>query len=416
MTETVLISFLGRVSGGEQGYRTTRYDFGDGTPEEETTFFGWVLRKRLQPRRLVIYGTAGSMWDHLFEKDIDLGESGEQDRLALMDAVENQTVTQKQLDQLAPLLVASLGMPVELRIIPYCRTEVEQVELLQVMADEVGEKEQVHIDVTHGFRHLPMLALLAALYIQQLKQAEIAGIWYGSFDPDTKKAPVYDLSGLLRIAGWLQAFASFDKDGDYRAFTPLLRDSGLDENACELLDRAAYFENILNVGEATGQLRQALQRLEAKQASLAPDAQLLMPALRERLDWISESKQFEKQLELARSARARGDYLRAVLYGYEAVITRLCQLGNKEINSFDDREDIRKRYEKCLREERSKERDNYFLLKNIRNQVAHGSRGSLGDVQKIMLDEKKLGEFLGEVLIAVDQESLPDARTVLKAK
>jgi len=412
----LLITFLGRVPRVEQGYRTTRYDFGDGTPEEETAFFGWALCKRLRPRRLVIYGTAGSMWDHLFEKDIDLGESGEQDRLALMDAVENQTVTQDQLDHLAPLLETSLGIPVQLRIIPYCRTESEQVELLQIMADKVEEKEQVHIDITHGFRHLPMLALLAALYIQQLKQAEVFGIWYGSFDPDTKKAPVYDLSGLLRIADWLQAFASFDKDGDYRAFTPLLRDSGLDENTCGLLDRAAYFENILNVGEATGQLRKTLQGLDAAQASLAPDAQLLMPALRERLDWISESKQFEKQLELARTARARGDYLRAVLYGYEAVITRVCQLGNKEINSFDDREDIRKRYENCLREERSKERDNYFLLKNIRNQVAHGSRGSVADVQKTMLDEGKMGEFLDEVLIAVDQESLPEARTVLRAK
>ena len=77
----VLISFLGRVPKGGNGYRTTTYSF-DGAPDEPTAFIGWSLRRRLTPDRLVILGTAGSMWDHLFEKDIDLGTSAEDERLA----------------------------------------------------------------------------------------------------------------------------------------------------------------------------------------------------------------------------------------------------------------------------------------------------------------------------------------------
>ena len=408
-TRSILVTFLGRVPRTESGYRPTRYDFGDDSPEEETAFFGWVLHKRLKPGKIIILGTTGSMWDHLFEGNDGIADD---DLMKLMESVDAQNVAQDQLNELAPALEASLGSPVTLRLIPYGLTEAEQIELLKILAAEVGPGDRVHIDVTHGFRHLPMLALLAGLYIQQLKQADIAGIWYGSYDPDTGKAPVYDLSGLLRIAGWLRAFASFDKDGDYRIFTPLLRASGLDGRPCEWLDKAGYFENILNVGEATGKLRQALQGLDGSQGSLTPDARLLMPALRERLDWISESKQFEKQRELADHALEKGDYLRAVLYAYESVITRLCQLGGTDINSFEGREAMRKNYEKVLREDRSAEKESYFLLKHIRNQVAHGSRGSIGEVQKTILDETRMREFLDRLLKDVDEGKLPAADTV----
>ncbi|RME22068.1 MAG: TIGR02221 family CRISPR-associated protein, partial [Deltaproteobacteria bacterium] len=233
MKNTVLIAFLGRSPKGEEGYRKTRYDFGDNSLTEETAFFGWVLRKRIDPDHLVILGTRGSMWDHLFEGDLDLGEMGEQDRMALMEHVESHSVSQDQLDKMAPLLAKALGIPVRLRSIPYCSTEAEQIELLRIIAEEVEPEDRVHLDISHGFRHLPMLALLSALHVRQIRDANVEGIWYGSYDPDTGKAPVYELSGLLRIADWLQSLASFDKDGDYRVFVPLLRQANLDPEACD---------------------------------------------------------------------------------------------------------------------------------------------------------------------------------------
>ncbi len=413
MSRSLLVTFLGRSPRGENGYRKTRYDFGDGTPEKETAFFGWVLHERLRPSHLVVLGTAGSMWDHLFEGDLELGHIGEQERVALMESVERMDVTQVQLDRMAPMLEKVLGIPTRLRIIPYCRTEAEQVELLRILADEVKSGDRVHLDVSHGFRHLPMLALLAALYIRQLKDADIRGIWYGSFDPDTGKAPVYELSGLLRIADWLQALASFDKDGDYRSFVPLLRQAGLDAFACERLDAAAYFENILNVGEATGRLREARGRLCESNATISPDASLLLPAICERLEWVAEPKQFEKQIELARHALERRDYLRATLYAFEACITRLCQLKGVDINDFDGREHIRKSYREWIRENGSTdERERYRLLQDLRNQVAHGTRGTRGEVQRLLLKEERFSEFLQATIEAIVNDRLPDPETV----
>ena len=91
MSQT-LISFLGRVPKTENGYRPTTYTF-NSEPDEPTAFIGWTLHRRLKPDRLVILGTTGSMWDHLFEKDFVLGEEAENERLLLQEATEKKEVT-----------------------------------------------------------------------------------------------------------------------------------------------------------------------------------------------------------------------------------------------------------------------------------------------------------------------------------
>ena len=40
-------------------------------------FLGWGLQRHLRPDRLVIIGTETSMWDHLLEGDLDLGDREE---------------------------------------------------------------------------------------------------------------------------------------------------------------------------------------------------------------------------------------------------------------------------------------------------------------------------------------------------
>ncbi len=128
---TTLFTFLGRVPKKEGRYRVTRYDFGDGDLTDPVAFFGWPLAQRLRPDRLVIFGTTGSMWDHLFEVDQNLGSQLEEERLELIKATESKSVCREHLERMEELLEARLECEVRLRLIPYCRDEAEQVELLR---------------------------------------------------------------------------------------------------------------------------------------------------------------------------------------------------------------------------------------------------------------------------------------------
>lgn len=391
-----LLTFLGRVPKKDGSYRRTCYDFGDGTPEERSAFFGWPLQRRLRPDRLVILGTAGSMWDHLFEGDLAFGAIREDERLELQDAVSDKRVEPRHLEALAPLLSERLGCEVALDLIPYCRDAAEQVRLLEIMASHVGTGDRVDLDITHGFRHLPMVALLSALQLRAMRDAQISGIWYGAYDPDSGEAPVYDLAGLLHIADWLQALHTYDKDGDYGAFSHLLGGAG------ELLAKAAFFERTSNVVKA----REALTGWASREDRLPagdPAAALFGEELQRRVSWYLAPDRAGCEAALARQYLDRGDYVRAAIYGRESLITAEVINARGDTNNNGDREQAGER----LREERA-----FRSLGQLRNAMAHGVHGRKKQWAVITVsDPKKLNSELRKLFAQLHLPGPPRSAT-----
>lgn len=390
----VLLTFLGRVAKNQGSYRTTAYDFGDGMQEAPTAFFGWPLQRRLQPNRLIILGTSGSMWDHLFEGDLAFGGEEEDARLALQEAVEHKQVDATHLAPLAPLLAERLGCEVVLDLIPYCRDAAEQVQLLNIMASHVAEGDRVDLDVTHGFRHLPMVALLSALQLQIMRHAEIAGIWYGSYDPDTKEAPVYNLSGLLQIAEWLQALHTYDKDGDYGVFADLVETSS--STLAAYLREAAFHEQVNNIGRARGPLRKFREALT--DAISDPLLQLFAGELQQRTAWVDNRSLAERQHELAIHFLDYGDYLRAAILGFESLLTHLVQAAPEQLDplNHDHRERIKKQWDAGIKQQRVRSATGqaYLDLRELRNVLAHGSRSNFAEIQEALSSGDRLRESL----------------------
>jgi CRISPR-associated Csx2 family protein len=379
----ILLTFLGRVPKKDNSYRTTRYDYGDGCDEPPTAFFGWSLQRRLQPDRLVVLGTSGSMWDHLFEGDDAFYEAGEAAE-NLTDAVKEKRVTAQHLAPLTPLLSARLGCKCEvaLELIPYARNSAEQVELLRIMAGHVDIDDRVDLDVTHGFRHLPMLAILAALHLRSIRGATIGGIWYGAYDEDTQQAPVHNLVGLLHIADWLQALNTYDKDGDYGVFASLLGPAG------RLLEEAAFFERTTNPVKAREKLTAWANRVDRFPAD-DPAAELFSAALEERIRWYRRGTRAEWERALAEEYLARGDYVRAVIYGLESNVSARTEGHRGTMSDYE----IRDRARSDL-----KSSPDFRTLDRLRNALAHGVRSTDDQVLKIIRERDTLKRQLSDLL------------------
>ena len=379
---TTLLSFLGRVPRTEQGYRETRYDFGDGNLGESTAFFGWSLQRRIKAERLVIMGTSGSMWDHLFEKDVSLAGDEVDAQMKLIDAVHAKAVTAECLAPLQAPLAQFLGCDAYLEIIPYCRDEREQVELLSIMARHVAQGDTVHIDITHGFRHLPMIVLLAAMHLKTTRQAAIEGIWYGAYDSDTGEAPVYNLAGLLHIAEWIEALHSYDKDGDYGVFAPLLGAKG------EKLKKAAFFERTTNPVRARSELR-SWAGMDHGYLADDPAAALFREELEKRIAWHEGSDRALWERDLARRYLEQEDYVRAIIYGMESIISTKIKKQRGEIDDYKSRDNVKK--------EMRNTRHEFRTLSNLRNALTHGVRSKGRATKKLLESEQELKKMIRDL-------------------
>lgn len=361
----VLITFLGRAPKAQGRYRTTRYRF-EGRELPALAFVGWLLGKELGVDRLMVLGTPGSMWDHLFEIDVDLGTAHEAERMALIEAVELKAVTPEQLRPLQAAISAGHGRAVDLVLIPDAVDFAGQIELVRLIAERVRQGERVHLDVTHGLRHLPMVALMAMLQLRVSREIELGKVLYGEYDPDAGEGRIHDLGGLLHIADWIAAISTFRKDGDYGVLAPLLERDGLPADASQALRNAAFYERVLDSGQARGQLRRVRDPLSRMSSGLA---QLFKGALLDEFSWVDAQRHHERQFLQARHYIDSGDYLRAAVFAFEAAVSKACLALGKSPDTSEGR-DYAREHLKNLRPEPRFWRD----LRQLRNALAHGER------------------------------------------
>lgn len=392
MTHT-LISFLGKAG----NYQPTTYRFPDGETAI-TRYFGLALRQKLQADRLVMFGTSGSAWDVicLDNDDVALTDESLEAIEKVQDAVKANQVTQALLDPLEEPISQRLGFKVCFRVIGYAAQLGEQLGLLQAMAAEVNAGDRVSLDVTHGFRHLPMLALLSALHLHTAWQVEVEGLYYGAFEMKQEGVtPVMNLAGLLQIADWLGALHTFDKDGDYGAFADLLEKDGVSTQQANYLRRAAFRERTSNAWEARADLR----NLDAVLDSGLPGVSALFAdQLKMRIRWHKGQDLLTCQKDLALEYLGRGDYIRATIYAFEGFVTRLIDDKKRErFWDFQDRDRARREYQDGLRGEQFLLTD-YRLLKGLRNALAHGTRPDdkriAQEIERVLSDPKLLHEEL----------------------
>lgn len=405
LSMTTLVTFLGRSQpGNPSGYRPATYAFPEGN--RTTTFMGFELARILKPERVVIMGTDASMWDHLVEHLAD-GEPAKwadsdevlSARLALIDEVKRQSVSGATLEKVLPIFRDRFRCEVLPRLIPYGSTPGEQEKILQMIADAVPDGD-VHFDVTHGFRHLSMVAFTSAFMLGRLRDVRVQSLWYGALEMTRDGVtPVVKLEGLNKVHAWTLALARFEASGDYGVFAELLEEGGLPPSAVNNLRQAAFFERILNVSQAAARLKIVLGEL---QKPLRGPAELFRETLLARLDWARRGKLDDHQRHLAWEYLQRGDLPRAAAFGFEAVLSRLCRKGGRNALNYHERkaawDELKDRIGKGggAGEVQGVDRE-LRLLEGIRNSLAHGLPSKKKAVNELLQEPGRPGAELRRI-------------------
>ena len=378
---STLISFLGKsASSAQTGYRTANYVFEPGF-EREVPFFGMALLDYLKPQKLILAGTAGSMWDVFFDHQ----HTDDDGLLALMEAVPQQAVTAEMLAIHEQRLTEKLGIPVQCLLISYARDEAEQTAILTDLAGAIGKGERIVLDVTHGFRHLPMLALVAARYLQHVRGVQVQEVYYGAAemtDPSSRQTPVLRLGAMLHMLDWVEALAVYESSGNYGVFASLLQQDGMQADRANMLAQAAYFERNSNPVQAKQNLSGAHAHVREHQG---PMGNLFRDTLTEHIGWFRQGSRADWELALADRYLQRQDYLRTITYLCEAYISRATEKFGGNVNQFEDRDQAFKDADK---------NQDVWLLKHLRNAMTHGVRTDNRDAKRLLQDQQVLDSKL----------------------
>ena len=104
--------------------------------------------------------------------------------------------------------------------IPSGKRAADQWETFEALTAHVPDGADLLIDITHGFRSQPLLALAAALYLQAARGVTVQRIVYGAFGGE--RSPIVDLTPFLTLTEWSVAARQFLRDGDASTLAGLM--------------------------------------------------------------------------------------------------------------------------------------------------------------------------------------------------
>jgi CRISPR-associated DxTHG motif protein len=124
--------------------------------------------------------------------------------------------------------------------IPDGKNEAELWEIFEAISEVVQEGDEIAFDITHGFRSLPMIALLTIAYLKQVKGVKVQHVVYGVYERDNPMAPILDLTPFADLLDWLAAAKIFTATGDSSELGQLIQE--IQDDAYR--NREAYGENL----------------------------------------------------------------------------------------------------------------------------------------------------------------------------
>ena len=371
MSKALLISMIGQGRLKEKGkpsYDLIDYQFQDGEVIR-TTVFGIALYKYLRKKGedidLLLIGTKGSSWTELADVLDAEQQSKHKDLLySLLDGEEQRNVEENLLEEFVKLIEKSLNTEVKYVLLssPPSPEEISQ-KTIRVLVDLFEEKnyDKVYIDITHSFRYMPTVVLLNLMILKKLWNFDVE-IYYGFgiFDTGRSEGPkkVARLNHLEDLIKLSEALGILENTGDFRHYYKLISDN---QEAQQI-----YFRIETNAQIGDSKIRELINtpvNFEyVKPIHEKVKNKYLKPLRADRTE--------DRLKNRARFFFERGQYLKAVLLLYEALILLVGRLKGKIGSSgleYKEREEVKKDLDQL----------NYYewkVLKYLRNACAHGTQ------------------------------------------
>lgn len=401
-----LVSFIGRGrrsdNAGRTGYEQATYRFPSGR-EYVTSFFGWALWQELQgndapPERWIVIGTAGSTWSAMAD---GLDDTAYEQALEALEDTDAKTiekaVTERELAILAPPLQAGLGVPdLRLELIDHLMDAQEQRHFMGVFLRNLEAGDEVILDITHAFRHMPAVAAFMVMALQPLRGIRVCGLHYGALDmrDESGTAPVIDLGLCAEYSDLAAVTAEYCSTGHYRRFGRHFPE------LAEALDQTCFLENTNNISQARAHACKLQEQLKT-QVEQKKDPMLGETAARvaEALDYATGKSLYGRMLSKAQFFYSRKEYIKAAVLGYEAMLraASLQQDPGRTDQRYD--EDARGHARDALRRALGVEdRKTFGCFGALRNCLAHGTPATGKDVQRALQSRAACEALLGECL------------------
>ncbi len=194
------ISFLGTTSYLDVYYnlegRKSKF-----TPFIQEALIDLLIRNNEKPHRIIVF---------LTDKARKINWEDKEEKKGLLYRLKQMGFDEKNITDVS---------------IPEGKEENEIREIFMSIFNSINNYDEIYFDITHSFRSLPLLSMVALIYAMVLKKINIRGIYYGAFEyignrqevanmsPEHRNCPIFDLTPYIYLVQWCFAVEEFTQYG-----------------------------------------------------------------------------------------------------------------------------------------------------------------------------------------------------------
>ena len=218
----------------------------------------------------------------------------------------------------------------ELIDIPSGKSEDEFWQIFNQIIEALPENEVVILDITHGFRSLPTLALLTLAFLRTAKNIELKHVLYGAYGTQNTghdPTPVFDLTPFVKMLDWANATERFLDTGDARKIAPLITEQRRNplNDVARSMSKVSEALALMRGERITEESRRLITNVEqAKEeeweAQHAP-LKLLLNQIEARFAPLADTSPLRAQLEQIAWLASHGHYPAAAALAREWIVS-----------------------------------------------------------------------------------------------
>ncbi|MEO2153567.1 MAG: TIGR02221 family CRISPR-associated protein [Aquificota bacterium] len=370
--QKVLISFIGTgrkaQGGGKEEYQKAIYQIPNRRPKESSLITS-VLFNELKPDKLIVIGTPQSIWAELSKINPELLESGEVYERIWEETWEDKSVVKKEtLKEWETYLKEKLNTQISLNLVDNDAID----SIVEILYKELPEKvKEVYLDITHAFRHFPLIAAFALPALKYIKAFEKLTLIYGKLAKPPEKSPVIFLDTPNKLLELLEAISLTQHAGNFEKFASILGNNKIEDLYLKVETNRRISNSTLN---------------SLEKELLAHDITQKMAADFLKKEVIPNLRGDNLAIRMAKRARffaERNQFLKAYTLIFEALVNT-----QPEYLSYEDK---KKSLEALLNKE---EKNIYNTIRRLRNIIAHGDNKVDSDLKGILQNKDKLKEWV----------------------
>ncbi|MGC9189093.1 MAG: TIGR02221 family CRISPR-associated protein [Sulfurihydrogenibium sp.] len=392
MGKTLLISFIGKAtrnknsqeSGGKSiGYESVEYVFQDGTTYKTSFFpvavYKYLIEKENKNPDIFIFGTTGSTWSELWQ----LVEEDEE-IFSVASELENNS-KDNNINNISGILkkfqdLLSNRLKSNLQLIPIEDEPPQVFRIAQEVYERLNQEnyKEIILDITHSYRYMPFSVLSALMIYRNIKDFSIR-IVYGFLEHKKNgKSPAYDLTDLSNLINLSNAISTFVNTGDFRKYYDIVGSEETVRHANEL-----YYQ--IEINRHSRSLIDKVISFEPKE----PFYKSIHKEVVKDIEEFSDNKLENRIANRAKFFAERGQYLKAIILLFEAIITLRCREMGRNFEDEKQREEVKKH---LLKNDKD-----FNIFREVRNSVVHGTEVKIAKAKDILKSENRIKRFIDDI-------------------